>query len=220
MPAALVARPRLAAAAGLGVIVGVLLSLIPNALAPSTRLILSWDAGCCVFLASVLTWMRGCVVEEMRALAASQDEGAGAILGLSLLAAMASLAAIVVELTLAKGDHGLVKNLRLLLAFVTVVLSWAFVQMIFAIHYAHEYYAPQDDNPAETRGGLGFPGGERPDYWDFLHFSLVIGVAAQTADISFTSKALRRVGTIHSVVAFSFNTVVLAMSINVAASLF
>jgi len=156
----------------------------------------------------------------MQTRAIAQDEGAGMILALAIAAAAASLVTIGVELSLAKGSHGLEGALRIALAFVTVVLSWTFVQTIFALHYAHEYYAPIEDEPASIRAGLGFPGEAQPDYWDFLHFALVIGVAGQTADITFTSKAQRRTGTVHSVLSFAFNTIVLALSINLTASLF
>jgi uncharacterized membrane protein len=70
------------------------------------------------------------------------------------------------------------------------------------------------------RGGLKFPGGEAPDYWDFLHFSVIIGVACQTADIEFTAKPLRRIGALHGVLSFVFNTVALALTINLLAGLF
>jgi uncharacterized membrane protein len=93
------------------------------------------------------------------------------------------------------------------------------MQYVFALHYAHEYYDP-DENCAGDSKGLAFPGGEPPDYWDFLHFSIIIGVAAQTADIAFTSKGLRRIGTLHSLVAFAFNTVIVALTINLLAGLF
>ena len=53
-----------------------------------------------------------------------------------------------------------------------------------------------------------------------MHFAVVIGVASQTADIAFQSKALRRIGTVHGVIAFTFNTVVLALTINLVAGLF
>ena len=104
------------------------------------------------------------------------------------------------------------------LVFATVAASWFMVQLIFALHYAHEYYAQGERG--QDAGGLDFPGGEPPDYWDFLHFSIVIGVASQTADIAFTSKSLRRVGTVHGITAFVFNTVVLALTINLLAGLF
>ena len=90
--------------------------------------------------------------------------------------------------------------------------------MIFALHYAHEYYGEGDRG--RRRGGLNFPDDDQPDYWDFIHFASIIGVAAQTADVAFTSKALRRTGTIHGMVAFVFNTVVLALTINLLAILF
>jgi len=94
------------------------------------------------------------------------------------------------------------------------------VQLVFALHYAHEYYDENPDCDGHDMQGLLFPGEELPDYWDFWHFSIVIGVAAQTADISFTSKTLRRIGTVHSLVAFAFNTVIVALTINLLAGLF
>jgi len=112
----------------------------------------------------------------------------------------------------------------LILAFATMALSWLFVHVIFALHYAHEYYAPDptedEDYEDGLRGGLRFPGGQDPDYWDFLHFSAIIGVASQTADIEFTSRTQRRIGTVHCLVSFVFNTVVLALTINLLAGLF
>jgi uncharacterized membrane protein len=122
---------------------------------------------------------------------------------------------------LAKSDHGLVKSCRVLFALATVSLSWFVAQLIFALHYAHEYYAatsPGPDSPIAR--GLKFPEGGDPDYWDFLHFSVVIGVAAQTADISFDSRRLRRIGTVHSLLAFAFNTIVVALTINLVAGIF
>ncbi len=157
----------------------------------------------------------------IRGRAAAQDEGKGFILTLVLLAAIASLVTVAGELSAAKDAHGLQKPLDVAIAFATVSLSWFLVQLIFALHYAHEYYAPDDDDDPKTleQGGLKFPGDEPPDYWDFLHFAIVIGVASQTADIEFTSKRLRRIGTVHGLVAFSFNTIILAFTINLMASL-
>jgi uncharacterized membrane protein len=217
----LASRPRLGAALGLGILVAIALSVFPNHLSWSTRAILSWDALWACFLGSTFIAMMDCNIERIQARAAEQDEGQHAILALALIAAAISIGAIAAELSLAKADHGLVKGLRIGLAFLTVAGSWLFVQTVFALHYAHEYYAASvDPKSAEVQGGLAFPGGELPDYWDFLHFAVVIGVAAQTADVAFTSKGLRRVGTIHGVVAFTFNTVVLALTINLLAGLF
>ena len=215
----LTARPRLASAVAAGLLFALLLATIPNDLAPSTRAILSWDATCAVFIGLVLLSFRNRGVSHMKKRAEAQDEGRHLILALVLTASIVSLSATAGELSLAKDAHGLLKALRVALVFATVSASWFMVQLIFALHYANEYYAAADDEDG-LRGGLLFPGDQPPDYWDFLHFAVVIGAAAQTADIAFTSKVLRRLGTIHSLIAFTFNTIVLALTINLLAGIF
>ena len=205
-------RPRLFVGVAVGIVAWLALDFAPG-LRWSTRAILAWDAGVFTALTGMLIHMVDKRADDIRASSAEQDEGQGMILTVVLIACIASLATIAAELNLAKDARGVEKVLRVSLACVTVAASWFMVQLIFALHYAHEYYS------ARRPGGLKFPGGEDPDYWDFIHFSVVIGAAAQTADIAFTSKPLRRIGTLHSVIAFTFNTVVLALSINLLASL-
>jgi uncharacterized membrane protein len=219
---AFVVRPLLTSAFGVGLLTGLLLVLFAVALSWSTSAILAWDATSAWFIGGSLLRMSGRDVPSMRAYAASEDEGQGIILGIMLLAVIASLGAIGADLSAARTMHGFAKTGSIALAFGTVAISWFMMQLTFALHYAHEYYGPTDDPRGKLlqQGGLDFPGGLDPDYWDFLHFAIVIGVAAQTADIAFTSKALRRIGTLQSVVAFVFNTVVLALTINLLASLF
>jgi uncharacterized membrane protein len=214
------ARPRMVGAIGVGLAVALALRFIPNELRWSTRAIFSWDAGAIYFICACVLLMVNQAQKEIQQRAAGQDEGRGMILALVTIAASASLAAIAVELSLAHHEKGIAQVLRVGLGVTTVALSWFLVQLIYALHYAHEYYGAVDGQPKSLRGGLFFPGKEPPDYWDFLHFSVVIGVAAQTADIAFTSKTMRRTGTIHSVFAFVFNTVVLALTINLVAGLF
>jgi uncharacterized membrane protein len=216
-------RPRMAISITVGVVVAVALNVVPNDLRWSTRSILAWDCAAGCFITLMTLMMCDCGIDRIQARAAAQDEGQGLTLFLATMAATASVLAIAIELSLAKDDHGFVKPLRVGLAFATIALSWFFTHMIFALHYAHEYYAPEtcpDQDGHAERGGLGFPGNEPPDYWDFVHFAVIIGVASQTADISFTSKPLRRIGTIHGVLSFVFNTVVLALTINLLAGLF
>ncbi len=172
-----------------------------------------------VFIGTTLKMMSECDETLIRGRAARMDEGQHFILILAVAAAFISLLAIAAELSIAKTEHGLVKGLRVALVFATVLASWMFVQMIFALHYAHEFYGEGEDGQTR-RGGLLFPGDDTPDYWDFLHFGAVIGVAAQTADVAFGSKSMRRTGTVHCLVAFVFNTVVLALTINLLAGLF
>jgi uncharacterized membrane protein len=134
-----------------------------------------------------------------------------------LVAAIASVVALGMELSAAKGQPG--AQLRVALAAGTVVLSWLFVQFTYAMHYAHVYYMAKDGSRGH-QGGLDFGyGDEEPDYWDFVHFAIVIGATSQTADIVFKSKEMRRVGTLHSLVAFGFNTAILATMINLAANI-
>ncbi|HEX7884863.1 MAG TPA: DUF1345 domain-containing protein [Phenylobacterium sp.] len=213
------ARPRLSAALAAGLMAGLAAALLAPHLQPSSCAIIGWDAFCALFLGLTLTAIARQGPEEIRAHAAQQDQGGAVILLLVLAAGAASLGAVGLELSQAQHDHGLEKALRVSAAFATVTGSWLVMQLILALHYAHEFYAA---NPlsGEDAGGLAFPGGEAPDYWDFLHFSIVIGVAAQTADVAFTDKRLRRLGTAHSLIAFVFNTLILALTINLVAGLF
>ena len=213
-------RPRLVGAIAFGALIAVALALVPNALRPSTRTVLSWDGGCLWFIVATVVMMAGATGRDIKSRAADQDEGQHFILGLVLAAVVVSLGVIASELSLAKNAHGLEKTVRVAAAFGTVAVSWFVVQLAFALHYAHEYYSPDEESENCVAGGLAFPNDDEPDYWDFLYFSLVIGVASQTADVSFTSKPLRRTGSVHGVIAFTFNTVVLALTINLLAGLF
>lgn len=219
MVGGLKARPRLAGAIAAGVAVGLACAALGLRAGPCA--ILGWDATCLTFIALGLASMSGRKPADIRKVADRQDEGRGFILALVTFAAAASLFAVGLELSQAHKEHGLAQGLHVTMAFVTVALSWFMVQLIYALHYAHEYYSAGDDpGAAKVAGGLAFPGKEPPDYWDFLHFAIVIGAASQTADIAFTSKAVRRVGTFHTVLSFVFNTVVVALTINLLASLF
>jgi uncharacterized membrane protein len=216
-------RPRLSSSLAVGAAMALILYAVPNDLRESTRNILIWDSAALTFIVLMVGMMCDCGIDRIQARAAAQDEGRGLTLVLSVLSATLSVIAIAQELSLAKADHEPVKALRVALAFSTIAVSWFFTHLIFALHYAHEYYSPEtcpDQEGRIDRGGLAFPGGEPPDYWDFLHFAVIIGVASQTADVSFTSKPLRRLGTVHGALSFVFNTVVLALTINLLAGLF
>jgi uncharacterized membrane protein len=212
------ARPRLVVAFLGGLAVCVLCRLLAS-LQWSTCTIIGWDALCVGFIASVLVTLTDDSQDEMRARSAREDQGRGTILAVVLTAAVATIIAVALELSLAKDAHGLERILRITLAFVTVAASWFMVHTIFALHYAHEYY-DCDEAMAADEGGLHFPGDQEPDYWDFLHFSIIIGVASQTADIEITSKQMRHLNTLHALFSFAFNTVVVALTINLLAGLF
>ena len=210
----MVAQPRLMVAMILSI---ALWFFLPQNLRPSTRLLLSWDAGSGLYLILAGLMMLWSNTHKMRARAALQDEGKMMILLLTITTAIASLAGIVAELATAKEHVGNTQWLHVALAGVTVILSWTFMQTMFALHYAHEYYS----HKGKSSGGLDFPGEDRhPDYWDFVYFSFIIGTAAQTADVNITSPAIRRLVTLHCLVVFFFNTTILALTVNIGASLF
>ena len=181
-----------------------------------TRLLVGWNAGLVLYLIATHAMMLRANEARIRKRAAEQDEGAFVILVLTIIATLASLVAIVIELGSAKPTPHASDLGPALLAMSTIVLSWSFVHTIFALHYAHEYYGERRDG---VIGGLIFPGDKHPIYWDFLYFSLVIGMTSQVSDVAITSKVIRRVATVHGVIAFFFNLTVLALTVNLVSNL-
>jgi uncharacterized membrane protein len=209
-------RPRLFIAAIIAALVGALLP-VSAATHMVTRALIAWNTGAMLYVVLAAAMMLRSSTQTMRHRAQIQDDGQLAILILCCTAAVASLAAMAFELAVAKDMHGFLKGAHVALAGVTVLTSWAFIQIMFALHYAHAYYA------AACHGrsvGLRFPEDDHPDYGDFFYFSAIIGTSGQTADVPFVSKPMRRIGSLHCILAYLFNTTVLAMLINIAASLF
>jgi uncharacterized membrane protein len=198
------ARPRLFLAALLGAVLGLLL---PAQWRLSARALVGWDAAVAFYVIGAFVLMARADVARIRRRAAILDEGGFAILVVVVGAALASLGGIVAQLGAGRAP------IHLALSTLTILLSWTFVHVIFALHYAHEFYA------AKPRGGgLTFPGGEDPDYWDFLYFSLVIGMTSQVSDVAVTGRTIRRIVAAHGVVSFLFNAALIALTVNIAAS--
>jgi uncharacterized membrane protein len=198
------ARPRAFIAA---LLAAVLSLLLPAQWRVSTRVLVGWDVAVAFYLLGALRLMAGADAGRIRRRAAMLDEGRVAILMVVVGAAVASLGGIVAQL----GGERAAPHLAL--ATVTILLSWTLVHVIFALHYAHEFYAEKPRG-----GGLTFPGGEEPDYWDFLYFSLVIGMTSQVSDVAITGRVIRRTVVAHGVVSFLFNAALVALSVNIAAS--
>ena len=154
----------------------------------------------------------------MRRRAAVQDDGAAVILVLVVVAVALSFWTIFGVLSEAKQATGTGKAMHVSLAAATILLFWLVTQIAFTFHYAHEFYQP-DEGPEPFEGGLAFPGDGTPDYWDFFYFATSIGAASQTSDVSIRTKSLRRLVTLHAILSFFFNTAVLALAINIGASL-
>lgn len=213
------ARPRLA----IGIVAAIAVFLVePAAWTRVTRLLIAWNAGTILYIALNMVAIAVATPKTIRWRASLTDEGKWAILVLTTLAAAASMGAIFAELGVTKHLEGLEKGLHLGLAGLTIVSAWVFIHMTFALHYAHEYFdetKSEEGEKTKLAGGVNFPDTDEPDYWDFLYFSFIIGVASQTADVSISSKAMRRTSLAHSVLSFFFNSAILALTINIAAGL-
>jgi uncharacterized membrane protein len=208
---------RLHAKLVIGVALGIAVMLLaPFAMRLPTRLLLGWDVGVAVYLVLTHIALWRAKVPQIRKRASEQDEGAFAILALSIAATLASTVAIVFELGGSKQAPPNETTMHVLLAMATILLSWLFMHTIFSLHYAHEYYGEGHDRQI---GGLVFPGDKEPDYRDFLYFSLVIGMTSQTSDVAITGKFIRRMAAVHGFLSFFFNLTVLALTVNMVSNL-
>jgi len=209
-------HPRLVVSTVLGIAAYLLL---PASIDESTRLLAAFDLAAVAFLSAIWIMMARASPAGMRRRARTEDESRYVVLVLSTAVASAILLSIGLEL------HGLRElapsdaRFRVALAAVTILLAWLFMNTMFALHYAHFYYIDAEGAGHEAAGGLAFPGGGQPDYWDFLYFSFVIGMTFQVSDVQITGHNLRRIGLAHGVLAFFFNVVVLALTVNIVAGL-
>ncbi|MFN3356574.1 MAG: DUF1345 domain-containing protein [Pseudomonas sp.] len=205
-------HPRLSCAAILGLTVGIL--------APADTLIskvlIGWNAGVWTYLALMLWLTSHAHADDVKRIADIEDENAGLVLFMVCIAAIASLAAITLNLAGSKDLDSTARLLHYGFTVLTVIGSWLLIGVIFSVHYARLFYTWQGDEPA-----LRFAEGLRtPNYWDFLYFSFTIGVAVQTADVGVATRSLRKVVLGQSLIGFLFNTAILGFSINIAAGLF
>jgi uncharacterized membrane protein len=201
-------RPRTFIAIAAGIAAFLLLYATRQQLV--TRLLIGWDSFAAFYLVLVYAMMlRSAHHHNIRRHAIMQDDGRFLILIVTALGAFASIAALLFELGAGHGGSGLA------LAALTITLSWLVVHTAFALHYAHDYYR------GSKPGGLQFPSGDsqdHADYWDFVYFSFVIGMTAQVSDVGITDRIIRRTATVHGIVSFVFNTALLALTVNIAAS--
>ena len=212
----ILARPRLL----LCLVIGAATAwLLPESFVQrtTTRAIIGWNVGAGLYLLLAARLMFWSTHERMRIRALQQDEGRILVLVFVVTAALMCVGAIVAQLAVVKDLHGTLRYAHIGLAALTIATSWAFTQVMFALHYAHDYYVTEIHG---EHGGLEFPGGHPPDYGDFLYFASVIGTSGQTADVSFTNRKMRRTGMVHCVLAFFFNTTLVALTINIASGLF
>ena len=189
---------------------------VPGPMAVSMRAAIGWDSGIAIFLSLILVMAARATPATMRSRAALEDQTRWAFLTLMAAAAFFSMFAILGVLHQAHGAEGRVSVELAVLAGATILLSWCFAHTVFAVHYAHEFYGAG----TQRTPGLIFPGKDAdPDYWDFLYFSFVIGMTSQVSDVQVATRPWRRLVLAHGIMSFLFNTVILALSINLMAGL-
>jgi uncharacterized membrane protein len=194
-----------------GVVIAIIAGLAAGTeLSRSHAVLIGWCCGVAVYLGlSVQIAIRE-TPASIRRHAKNLDLGTAFISIVTLAAAVMCVSAIIVDMGQSKTAHG-EAGLTIALAASTLLLSWFFIQTAFAFHYAHKFY--------QDHACLTFPGTEEPDYWDFIYFSAVIGMTAQVSDVTTGSPVMRRLVLVHSIIAFFFNTAILALGVNFAASL-
>jgi uncharacterized membrane protein len=201
------AHTRLLSSIAIGLLVYLLL---PKEGLPVPRGFFAWDVGVICFLASVYWMVSHSDAALIRRQSAMQDEGRNLVLLGAIGAVVISIAVILMWLS-GGTSAGSPRARDVALVFLTIPLSWVFIHTIFMLHYAREYYAEHRG----AGGGLRFPGSGQPNYWDFVYFAFGIGMAAQVADVAVTSRPIRHVVLIHSIVSFVFNVTLIAMAVSI-----
>jgi uncharacterized membrane protein len=192
------------------------------ALAPrwSQAMLGGFDIAALLFILSLIGLLRDHTPETMMAHAQANDTRRLAVLVITSMVMVVIVTAVTVELPDARKDQGLMHVVSLVLVLISLLLAWLFSNLVWMLHYAHMYYRDTADI-----GGLHFPTPKQgeddcdhcPDYWDFIYFSLTMGMAFATSDVEIERADIRRIAVIHSAVAFFYNLVVLAFTINVTA---
>ena len=191
------------------IFVVVVAALLGSGVHPANAVLIGFDLAAVVFLGILAHLFSKATPTNMRAQAQAIDTGRWGVLWGGVVLSAVVLGALANELNAAKSGG----ILALVVGVLSVILSWLFLNVMFAIHYAHGYYGDFGDQHT----GLEFPDTPKPDYWDFVYFSIVIGMTFQVSDVQITSNYLRRVVLLHSVIAFFFNVFIIAITVNIVA---
>ncbi len=183
-----------------------------------TRAICAWDVGVTLYLALSITLFCTEPQARMADNARAQQEGEWTIFSVTIGVVVVSFLAILGEFAQSKNLSPAARGLHVALVVYTLLASWLMTHTSFCFRYAHEFYTTAYGQ-TEIDGGLEFPGEKNPDYLDFAYFSLVLGMTFQVSDVQITSRKLRRLAAVQGFLSFLFNTVIVALTVNIAASL-
>lgn len=191
------------------ILIGAAAGLVP-VLGMTRGVLAGFDAAALLFIGSLLPLLRQGQAAKMRARAARNDANRAVLLVFCGIVLFVVLVAVGGEL---RGRSSVV---TIALVVGTLILAWLFSNIVYALHYAHLFYSAGDkDKAGGDAGGLQFPDTAEPDYWDFLYFSVTLGMTFQTSDVSIASRRMRRVVTGQCLAAFIFNLGVIAFTVNV-----
>lgn len=195
---------------------GVIAALVASSVDPTLAIPVGGDTFYATYLILIGRMARHLTAARLRTKAAADDEGIILIAVITVAALIFSLVSIFTLLN----THPTPDLTHLVLALSAAPLAWFVLHTNAAFHYAHYYYGDPDGASGKPqRGGLRFPGPSEPGIWDFIYFAFVIGMTAQTADIDIESTGIRRRATGHGIVSFVFNTVLIAVAVNVVVAL-
>ncbi|MBB1200859.1 DUF1345 domain-containing protein [Enterobacteriaceae bacterium 89] len=190
--------------------------VLPEHLGMLQRLLISWNVVAWLYLMFIWLRMLRTEVRDIHRIAKKLDQSAALVLGLVIFACMASIVAILSELSSLHKLSGTPRLLHILLTVTTLIASWALLPSSFAMHYAHQHYLHRSKDVTP----MMFPDKpDDPDYWDFLYYAFTIAVASQTADVATGTTEMRKITLLQSVISFIFNLAILGLSVNVAAGL-
>jgi uncharacterized membrane protein len=189
-----------------------------------TQVVAAWDAFALCFVGLAGAALIAGTPRDIHRTANTQDSGRRFVFVFAVMAACASLLAVLAMLRTAKSFKGADLAVHLGLAVTAVAASWLLMHTTFAFRYAHIYYDDEncpdhDARPGDHVGGLEFPGEARPDYLDFAYFSFTIGMTFQVSDVTISVRPIRRLVLLHSMLSFAFNTMILALSLNIMSGL-
>jgi uncharacterized membrane protein len=194
-------------------LVGAVVWLATARLGADVRLLLAGDAFFAAFIVAMGVLSMRSRHETFLQRVRQEDEGMVILEMISVVTVIVILGSVFALLDNTNRPSAAVFTLSV----ASVPLGWFMLHTMFAFHYANVYYSPP---PAgEHAGGLSFPGGEDPRAWDFLYFAFVVAMTAQVSDVSVVNTRMRRVTLAHGVISFFFNTVIIAIAVNVTVGL-
>ncbi|MDE2154868.1 MAG: DUF1345 domain-containing protein [Xanthomonadaceae bacterium] len=201
------ARPRLIVSLAIFIVASTVLGAL--GLPPATAILLGFDLAAVLLLGVLAHLFNKATIAHMRSQARAQDSGRWGFLWSGVVLSAVVLVALSGELQAARSGGAP----ALMVGVLSIVLTWLFLNTMFALHYAHGFYG----DFGEQHEGLEFPGTQQPDYWDFAYFAIVVGMTFQVSDVQITSRYLRRVVLLHSVISFFFNVFIIAITVNILA---